>query len=229
MTDAHLHLHLARVPLEGVSALCTCAVEVDDWERVVESVREAPSVAVVPAFGVHPVYAGDLPPQWKELLEAQLRSFPGALVGEAGLDGRDACGVEMAAQRAVLCEQLEVAARLERKVVLHGAGAWGALFELLEPFWERLPGVLLHGFGASEQLMRRFAERGAYFSFGGMLCNERAVRVRECFKAVPEGRFLLESDADGSGRAGLKEVYGAARLLRDVSGVDSTFHSYFAK
>ncbi len=204
MFDAHLHLQaprldglrepiLKRAGEAGVTAFCTCATSPADWEAT--SALEVPDgMELHRAFGVHPWHAGDLPPDWQDRLEAVLRGHPGAPVGEAGLDGlRPLPGP--AEQRVVLVAQLELARRLGRPVVLHGARAWNALFETCRPFAGRIPGFLVHAFSGSAEQLRDWLSIGACVSVGGGVCNPASKRVRAVAEAVPADRLVAETDS----------------------------------
>lgn len=208
MYDAHCHLQderfdacretvLAAAVTAGVAGACCCGCAPNDWRALralAENRRGGAGFQLLPAFGVHPWHTGNLPIDWLAKLEDYLRKHPDAPVGEIGIDGlRDDPPREL--QRQVLCAQLELAARLDRPVVLHGARAWGELLAILQPFAPRLPGFVLHAFGGSEDLLRDAAAMGGYVSFAGPVCNPAAKRVRAAAAAAPAGRLLLETDA----------------------------------
>ena len=205
MFDAHTHMQDARfdacraalleaAAAAGVTGLCTCGTAPDDWDGVAQLAADTTApVTILPAFGVHPWYADNLPSDWPDRLDACLRAHPGAAVGEIGIDGlrRD---LDPVAQRNNFIVQLELAVRHQRTVVVHGARCWGSLADLLQPYAARLPGIVLHAFAASEPLIRRFHDLGAYFSFAGSVCNPNARRVRAAAAAVPPDRLLIETD-----------------------------------
>lgn len=219
MFDAHLHLQDPRFDLcrerviadavsAGVQACCCCGCEPTDWPAVAAlaapaeafrvqcsvSGEHCPAFAILPAFGVHPWYAGNLPADWLERLERLLLAHPLAPVGEIGLDGiRAHPPREIQAQ--VLTAQLALACRLQRPVVLHGARAWGALLEALRPFAPRLRGAVLHAFGGSADVLREALALGCRVSFAGPVCDPAATRVRAAAAATPADRLLIETDA----------------------------------
>ncbi len=203
MFDAHAHLQDARLAAvlddvvrraEALSGVCCCGTSPEDWAALERLAGGVLPFALVPAFGVHPWWAGGLPAEWVGQLEDALARHPGAAVGEVGLDGvRDT--VPAAAQEAVLTAQLELAARLGRPVVLHGARAWERLAEVLAPFSGRLPAFVLHGFGGSSEALRRLLALGGRVSFAGTVCAPRAARARAAAAAVPEDRLLVETDS----------------------------------
>lgn len=204
MFDAHLHLQdprldglraavLERARAKGVTAFCTCATSPADWDAT--AALEVPGgLELRRAFGVHPWYAGDLPGDWLGRLEALLRAHPDAPVGEVGLDGlRPLPGP--ASQRDVLVAQLELAARLGRPVVLHGARAWSALYDICRPCARRVPAFLVHAFSGSAEQLRDWLGIGAYVSVGGGACNPASKRIRAVAAAVPGERLVVETDS----------------------------------
>jgi len=202
MFDAHTHLQderldgcrdavIAAALAAGVRGACCCGSSPDDWEKV-GALRHA-AFHILPAFGVHPWYAGNLATDWLDRLEERLVQHPESPVGEIGIDGlRDEPPVEV--QRQVLRAQLELAVRLRRPVELHGARAWGELLAILQPFAPRLPGFVAHAFSGSREVLREILARGGFVSFAGSVCNPASRRVREAAAAVPSDRLLLETD-----------------------------------
>jgi len=202
--DAHTHLQspllsgvLPRViddaARAGVTGVCCCATMPDDWSAVAELARARLPFVLVPAFGVHPWHVQGLPADWPDRLAALLDAHPVAAVGEIGLDGlRD--DVPAALQDEVFRRQLDIAERLRRPVILHGARAWGRLTERIKPFARLLPGVVVHGFSGSAEILKQLLNLGAYVSFAGSVCNPNARRVRAAAAAVPPDRLLIETD-----------------------------------
>lgn len=215
MFDAHLHLQdtrfdtcrdavIAAAIAAEVRGACCCGTSPDDWDAVsVSGGFPRSPFSILPAFGVHPWYADPLPPDWMERLESFLALRPDAPVGEIGLDGiRDLPSREI--QRKVLVAQLEMAIRLRRPVVLHGARAWGELLAVLRPLASRLPGFVGHAFGGSAEVLRDWVALGGFLSFAGTVCNPMATRVRAAVSATPDDRLLIETDAPDMIPAGPK-------------------------
>ena len=208
MFDAHLHLQdqrfdtcrdasIAAALAAGIDSACSCGCAPDDWPGLQTlAQRPAPTSGfhLLPAFGVHPWYAGTLPADWQATLERYLAQHPESPVGEIGFDGLR-MDPPRARQRQILCAQLEVAARLNRPVVLHGARAWGELLTALQPAAPRLPGFVLHAFSGSADSLQQGLRLGAYVSFSGSVGNPAAKRIRAAAAAVPANRLLIETDA----------------------------------
>lgn len=215
--DAHNHLQddwlaphldkvaeqLSRAGLRKAVVNGTCEV---DWHSVSDLSRRFDWV--IPSFGLHPWDVGNRSPEWSEKLQDTLARHPGCPVGEVGLDkwildsarpddprlsGLTRAPLDQ--QSDVLRAQLELASRDNRAITIHCLEAWGALAEMLRQAPLPARGFLLHAYGGSAEMVKGFAQRGAYFSFNGAFLEERKTRQRETFKVVPLDRLLVETDA----------------------------------
>jgi len=203
--DAHTHLQdprlagvldevVRRAAEAGVTGICCCGTTPDDWLTTRRLAVSPLPFVLVPAFGVHPWYVRSLPVDWFETLEAFLDACPTAALGEIGLDGV-LDDIPMELQEKVLRRQLELAERMCRPVVLHGARAWGRLIEALGPCARRLPGFVAHGFGGSAEILKRILGMGGCVSFAGSVCNPRAEKIRIAAREIPDSQILVETDA----------------------------------
>ena len=215
--DAHNHIHdewlaphftkIERqlLDLGLVSAVANGTSEAD-WPSVVEVSRRT---WIQPSFGLHPWHVGNRSPAWLDQLQLLLEANPAAGVGEIGLDrwmtdrARPDDPRLAGLRRAPLDEQLSaftaqfsLAARFDRPATIHCLEAWGALHDSLRQA-PALParGFLIHAYSGSADLIKTFADLGAYFSFNGAFLDERKGRQRETFRHVPRARRLIETDA----------------------------------
>lgn len=201
--DAHNHFHDARLaphrdeilaalaPLDVAAAVVNGTSE-SDWDAVAKLAREREWV--VPAFGLHPWFVAGRSPSWLDNLKRRLDADPAAGVGEIGLD-RWIEGHDLDDQREVLTAQFALAAEQNCPATIHCVQAWGALDEVLRHAAAPARGFLLHAFGGSVEMMRTFAERGAYFSFSPYFLHPRKAEQREVFRRIPVERLLVETDA----------------------------------
>ena len=200
--DAHNHLQDARFDGRQNELLAACekvgitrmvvngACE-SDWPQVLALARANP--LVLPSFGYHPWYLHERTLAWLENLEKCLNEFPSA-VGEIGLD-RWKPDLSYAGQEEVFLAQLGLAAERNLPVSIHCLQAWGRLHELLRDHPRPARGFVLHSFGGPAEMVPTFTKLGAYFSFPGYFLQERKLKQRETFKAVPADRLLIETDA----------------------------------
>ncbi|KDO24811.1 hypothetical protein SPRG_09644 [Saprolegnia parasitica CBS 223.65] len=207
--DAHCHLQdprldasssdvLARAARDGVVAISSCACTEAEWARwpAFAAAHATTSVQLLPAFGIHPWFAGDASASYLSALEATLRLHPTASVGEIGLcKSRRGAAVPMAIQDARFREQLQLAARLERSVVVHCVGAYGKVLDALTQIPQPRP-VVLHSFNGATEIVRSFArlkQTRVYFSIATKLMGTE--KATEMLRAIPIERLLLETDS----------------------------------
>jgi TatD DNase family protein len=197
LIDAHAHFDmyedrldeaLAEVERLGVLSL-SCSMDPASYARNIDIAER--SSFVVPLFGVHPWQA----PAWAGRLDelgGLVERTP--MVGEMGLDHRfieDRS--QYRAQSEVFEFLLSEAARLDRSVNLHTAGAEREILEALDR--HGIERAIVHWYSGPLDLVDEMAERGFYFSMGvGATYHEHIGRVAA---AIPEDRLLTETDNPG--------------------------------
>lgn len=169
----------------------------------------SPAFTLLPSYGVHPWDCGNRTSEWLRHLRAALLADPRAGVGEIGLDRWIVDGVRpddpritglrvapLAEQTEVFAAQLDLAAELNRPASIHATQAYGAALDVLRAA-PRLPacGVLMHGYGGPVELVKPFADLGAYFSFNIETLQPRLAARLESYRAIPADRLLVETDA----------------------------------
>jgi TatD DNase family protein len=141
--------------------------------------------------GVHPHDAAKATPETFARL-AELAPEAVA-IGEIGLDyhydfsPRDV-------QRSVFVEQLALAARARKPIVIHTREAWDDTLALIRE--HGLPfGGIMHCFTGGPTEARQALEFGFHLSFGGIVTFPKADAVRDAAALTPEDRLLVETDA----------------------------------
>ena len=203
MTDAHNHLHDARlVPHRraifaelarlGVTRAVVNGTREDDWPAVAALAHE--QSFVIPSFGLHPWHVAARSADWQARLRERLDAQPGAVIGEIGLD-RWIADHDPEVQREVFTAQMALAAERELPATIHCLRAWGALWDVLRTGPVPARGFLLHAYGGPGEMVRGFVARGAYFSFNAYFLHERKAAQRAVFQHIPLDRLLIETDA----------------------------------
>ncbi len=200
--DSHCHLTdhafepdrgeaVARAVSAGVGGMMTICSDAADLASVVGLVRAHPEVWGT--AGIHPHEARHGTPEALERIRAALRSESRLrAVGECGLDYHyDHSPRE--AQRAVFRAQLELAAELDRPVVVHAREADSDVAHFIREYRGRVTGVL-HCFSGGCELLEVGLEAGWYVSFAGMVTFKRFDGC-ELLRAVPRDRLLIETDS----------------------------------
>jgi len=151
------------------------------------------ALRIIPSFGYHPWYIHERTGDWLKKLSSLLDTALAA-VGEIGLD-RWKPDLPYDGQEEVFIAQLRLAAERNLPVSIHCLQAWGRMLEILKTQSRPACGFLLHSYGGPKEMVKPFADLGAYFSLPGYYAHERKARQRETFKHVPPDRLLIETDA----------------------------------
>lgn len=214
--DAHLHFHFeelaphhARIDTDlrtiGLRHGVVNGTNEAEWPVVADLARRRPWI--IPSFGIHPWDCGQRSGLWLANLRAALLAEPRAHVGEIGLDcfilglksgdpriaGLRVCALEE--QTEVFTAQLALATELKRTASIHCVQAYGALLDALKTAPPPARGFLLHGYGGSAEMIKPFADLGAYFSFNVEWLNPRHSARLDNFRIIPADRLLVETDA----------------------------------
>lgn len=220
--EPHLDRIAADLEQAGVAGMVVNGTGPADWPQVAALARRYPWV--IPSYGLHPWDCGNRPADWQDQLKAQLAiGTPAqtalsakvgvptvglAKVGEIGidrwiLDRAKPDDPRLAGlRRAPLDEQIEVfvwqlnlAAELNRAASIHCIDAWGPLFDTLRTATLPARGFLLHAYAGPVEMIKPFADLGAYFSFNGSYLDDRRSKQRTVFHSVPSDRLLIETDS----------------------------------
>lgn len=151
--------------------------------------------------GIHPWHAD-------KMLFDEASATVAPLIGECGLDY--VCQVDRAVQERVFREQLSIAQRWQKPVVLHCVRAFEPMMKILGEY--SLAAVIFHGFIGSRQQAERAVARGYYLSFGEV--SFRSPRTVEAMKSVPLDHLFAETDES---TATIESIYQRIARERGIS------------
>jgi TatD DNase family protein len=198
LVDTHCHLDmldvdgaLDRMRGAGVERAVTIGVDLASSEWAVRTAEDHPEIWAT--VGLHPHDAKDRTDALMIRLE-ELATHPRvAGVGEAGLDyhydnsPRDQ-------QRASFVEQIALAKRAGKALVIHTRDAWEDTFAILEA--EGMPErTVFHCWSGDSKNARRAVAFGAVLSFSGTVTFRNAAELREAAEVTPLDRIVVETDA----------------------------------
>jgi TatD DNase family protein len=143
---------------------------------------------------VHPWFTAHLPKNWALRLEELLQSFPGAAIGEIGLDHTLTPRTDDE-QEGVFLEQLALAAQYQRPVSVHCRKAFGRLVAMLKNCGGVKYGGAMHAYSGSAELITELQSLGFYISFSGNVTNVQNKKVHRCLHVVQSDRLLIETDS----------------------------------
>ncbi len=236
MQDAHLHLTRLPKALEiaeclknansysMVSSACT-------WEEwgALEKLLEVNCENLFPAFGIHPQEAVR-DQNFESKLRRLLEKYPGAYVGECGLDrrfpGYEAGGL----QEKILDRQIRLAVEYKRPLVIHAVGDYRRIFEILSRYGfpdSEIP-VMFHRFGGDAEILARVKE------FQGVVSIHRSslqkTSSRNALKNAGNISVCYETDADENFiETYFEKIPGAPEILKKLQEVLEETKREFAK
>jgi TatD DNase family protein len=207
---------IERAVAAGVDRLITIGTTLDSSRAGIELANRYPNVYAT--VGLHPTSIGENTPEFIEDLK-QLAKHPKVVgIGECGLDfyrladddkpdlvetafgSITLSGIETelridslkAAQAAAFEQQLELAAQLEKPVVIHQRDSWNETLEILKQYSVK---AVLHCFTGSVAELSEVLALGHHVSFTGIATFKNAADVRAAVRAVPTDRLMVETDA----------------------------------
>lgn len=177
----------------GVTGMLLIGTNLDESEQALAMAQKYPGCWST--AGVHPHAAR----KWQESTGIAIRKLAGApevvAIGECGLDFNRNFSTPAEQERAFTA-QLALAADLMMPVFLHCREAHERFIALLDPWLDRLPGIVLHCFTGSEAEARECLARGLFIGITGWVCDERrGLELRELLPLIPAQQLLLETDA----------------------------------
>jgi TatD DNase family protein len=195
---ADLDLVVERARAAGVGRAFVILAADDEPElRQAEEVRSRWD-AVRFSIGVHPHAAGTFssdPAEAARRVQQALDAQPLArAVGEIGLDYHyDFAPRDV--QQQVFREQIRLARRLNRPIVIHTREAEDDTFRILEEERAREIGGVFHCFTGDRDMARRALDIGFQLSLAGIVTFPRALELKEVARMVPLDRLLIETDS----------------------------------
>lgn len=172
----------------GIVSICNSLM---DFTQVYENLKTAEQV--FHAVGVSPSEVQNPGKDWQRRIEDSLKLPRVVAIGEIGLDYFHRFG-DRKSQIELFIDQLEMAARFDKPVIVHNREAGKDVFDILK---DRMPpaGAVLHCYSEDAEYARRALDLNLYFSFAGNLTYRNARNLHETAQAVPLDRILVESEA----------------------------------
>lgn len=202
LIDTHAHLTfeelsgqlddvLARSAAAGVTRWITVGTNVADNAKVLQLADEYANIYA--ALGYHPHDAKDISDADMALLAEQMAGAKVLAVGECGLDYHYMHSPAETQQR-IFRAHLDVAAAVQKPVVIHTREAFDETMSILDEYAGRLKGVVIHCYGGDAEQTKLVLDRGYFISFTGTVTFKRSEQLREVAKMIPPERLMIETD-----------------------------------
>lgn len=95
-------------------------------------------------------------------------------------------------QKEVFIEQMKVAKKLDKPVIIHSREAMKDTYDILKEYKNK--GVL-HCYSGSKEMAREFVKLGYYISFAGVITFKNAKEPLEVARNIPLDHMLIETDS----------------------------------
>ena len=228
-TDSHCHLAdstlasrlpevLADARKNQVHRFIVPAAEAQEWPAVLALA----ATDIHPALGIHPWFADKAAFNRLPELETYLQQHPELLIGEIGLDYKQCLsenGREL--QRRLLSQQLELACRYQRPVILHNLQSSADLLALLKQ--HQIHRGIVHAFSGSLEEAHAFIRQGLLIGIGSLLLNPNAKKACRAAAELPLTSIVLETDGPfmlpdkGNAPANLFKI---ANIVAELRGIE---------
>lgn len=216
--DTHAHLdyeyeggidgYLSRAAAAGVTRILTVGSNQDNWDQLrAWSERDGgTSPEIFYSVGFHPHDATVYNSKINSLMSSHLSNPRCVALGEIGLDyhyDHSPRPTQIAACR----DQLQLAASLNKPVIIHSRDGEEDLLPLLEEFTKAQAGKLalgteirpklgiIHCFSGSTNFAKSCIDLGFMISFSGIVTFKKADEVRAAVEITPIDRILIETDS----------------------------------
>ena len=203
LIDTHCHIAhrrlypqagavLARAREAGVVATVCAAGDLHESAAALALAREHDGVWCT--AGVHPHDAAEAPEGYLRQVEQLAAQAENVAIGEVGLDYHHDFSPRDH-QRRVFAEQLDLAGRIGKPVVVHTREAFADTMAILRDSPVDGARVVFHSFTAGADEARAVVGLGAMVSFSGIVTFAKADGLRAAAAIVPDEQLLIETDA----------------------------------
>lgn len=235
LIDTHCHIArgrlggraeelLAEARQAGVVAMICATSDLDESKAAVALAREHESIFRL--AGVHPHEAANVNDETLRQIEDLARLDANCLaIGEIGLDYHyDYSPRED--QRRAFAAQLDLAARLDRPIVIHTREAFDDTMAILGQAGLDGQRVIFHSFTGNASQCQAVLDFGSAVSYSGIVTFNSAEDIRAGALLVPADRILVETDAPFLSPEPVRKqktntpanVVHVARFLADLRG-----------
>lgn len=201
LIDTHCHLYdskydqdraevVSRAAGAGVQNIVCIACDLKTSLASQEVAAAFPSVFF--AAGIHPHDSNAAEANYI----AELRNIAAdpkcVAIGECGLDFYYNHS-EPEVQKRIFAEQIDLAAQLNKTLVVHARDAWDECLQLLAKATGLT--VIIHCFSGPASFAQSCLERGYYLSFSGIVTFKKGAELLDIAAKMPLEQLLIETDA----------------------------------
>lgn len=207
--DGHCHLAdprfsdsidevIQRSRHKGVDGWVQGGTWPDDWEKQLE-LKKRLGRGLITSFGLHPWWVarsnpGEINAQL-EVLEQKIQLADS--LGETGLDTGPKAGgkMHMDLQEAAFRQQIQIAKKWKKPLVLHVVRAHAAALRELKQFAPFPEGGLMHSFSGTYEEAQGYLSLGFVVSIGSSITRQGFEKLKKAVARIPLDQLVIETDA----------------------------------
>ena len=185
---------LERAKHVGLQHVIVTGTNIAESEKAASLCQQFPDY-LSSTVGVHPHDADQVQGDYLQKIKALSSCSHVKAIGECGLDFNRNFS-KPSQQIKVFSEQIQLAAELNMPLFLHQRDAFEPWFDLLSPYFGRIPAFIAHCFTGNLSELTQCVEAGMYIGITGWICDvKRGSELREIVKHIPLNQLLIETDA----------------------------------
>lgn len=203
LIDTHCHLAHGRIRQQledvlergrsaGLVAFICAGATLPESTAAMVLAKRFPDVYYT--AGVHPHDAKEVGAEYLDRLEELATGEKNVAVGEIGLDYHYNFSPPADQQR-VFAEQLDLAKRLGKKIVIHTREAFDDTLAILRDSGVDMQRVVFHSFTRGPADGQKLIDMGATLSFSGIATFSSTKELRQTAAITPDDRILIETDS----------------------------------
>ncbi|UVD81616.1 TatD family hydrolase [Mycoplasma iguanae] len=177
--------------LQDIEKMFFVATSWNEINEVLELSKQYPK-NLFPVLGIHPSVARDT----ENYLELEKYITENVVaIGEVGLDYYWENNPPKDVQKRCLIQQLEVALKFNKPVILHVRDAFEDIYEIIQQTPYNKLTYIFHTFSGDATWAEKFLALGCYLSFSGVITFKNATTVRAAALVTPLDRIFTETDS----------------------------------
>lgn len=193
--DSHIHLQdyktqevknvVNNAIKNNIARFINVSSHPNDWDKVEDIAIQYPQI--IPAYGVHPWYTGEISDTWVNKLEYLIQKTPSAMIGECGIDRLK--NPDTQNQITILQKHIALANKYSRPLIIHAVKSNS---EFMNLFSELPARTVFHSFTGSVEWGEEIQKRGFFIGINFSILRKK--NAAEILRGISLHRILLETD-----------------------------------
>ena len=175
----------------GVEKIFEIACEMHYWDKALELSKQD---NIFLSFGIHPVETRKATREDYYKLQTLIQNKKCIAVGETGLDFHyDSSSRNIYIQKESLAEQIDIAAKYNKAVVIHCRDAYDEIIDFFRKY-KAVPKGVVHCFSGTPRQAKIFIEMGFLLGIDGPVTYKKSENLKQVVFETDINKLLVETD-----------------------------------